>query len=83
MNDLAIQAGVLFAAAIGDAHEGAVIQGWHLELGAILGVDLVLVNLYVHLAHRAGGDDHLGAAIIGGLDNIFYQGPALFRFRKR
>ena len=43
-DDVAVEAGFLGALAVGDAHQGAVVDHGHLELGAVLGVDLVLVN---------------------------------------
>jgi len=40
-----------------------------LELETAGCVDVVLIDLDVHLAHRAGGDDHVGPAVVGRLDD--------------
>ena len=34
---------------------------------------MVLVDLDVHLADRAGRDDHVGAAVVGRLDDVLDQ----------
>jgi hypothetical protein len=40
-------------------------------------VDLVLVDLDVRLAQRAGRDDHVGAVVVGRLDDVLDQRLAL------
>ena len=61
----------------------AVIHHRHLELGVVGFVDVFLIDLDVHLAHRAGGDDHVGVVVVGGLDDVFDLRLAFFRFGKR
>ena len=70
---LAVETGFPAVLAAGDAHQGGVVHARHLEVGLVLLVDVVLVDLDVHLADRAGRDDHVGAAIIGRLDDVLDQ----------
>jgi hypothetical protein len=79
-NYLAIQTGLFDVLAIGYRHQRGVIHHRHFKLGLVLGIDLVLIHFHIHLTHRAGRHDHIGAAVIGGFDNLFNQGLGLFRF---
>ena len=54
LDDVAVEAGFLERAAVGDGEQLAVIDHRHVELGAVLPVDLGLVDLDVGLAQRAG-----------------------------
>ena len=56
---LAIQTGLLEVLAIGHGHEGGIVHHRHLELGLVGGVDLVLIDLHVHLTHGTVCDDHM------------------------
>jgi hypothetical protein len=56
-DDLAVDGRILGGAAVGDSHQRRLADHGHPELGAVGGVDVVLVGLDVHLADGAGGDD--------------------------
>ena len=67
LDDVAVEAGFLERAAVGDAQELAVVDHRHVELGALLPVDLGLVHLDIRLAQRAGRADHVSAVGVGYL----------------
>ncbi len=69
LDDLPVEGRVFGVAAVGHGHEVGVIDHRHGKFGGVGGVDLVLVDLYVHLAHGAGGGDHIGAVVVGRLDD--------------
>src|SRR5512141_2628691 len=81
-NELAVQAGVPCAPAVGHRHELAVIDYRHPQLRAVPPVDLLLVDLDVRLAERAGRHDHVRAVVVRRFDDRPDLGLALFRLRE-
>ena len=65
-----VQAGIFEAATVGHRHQLRVVHRRHRQLVAFLFIDFGLVDFDVGLAQLAGRDDHLGAVVVDGFDNV-------------
>ena len=80
LNDLTVQCRISSRTAKSHGHQGGVVHHRNIKLSAELLIDLILIDFGIHLTHRAGRDDHIGAIVHSRLQNGFAFSTALVDF---
>lgn len=78
-----VQTGFFQTATVGYRHQLRVMHHRHGQLGALLFIDLGLIHLDIGLAQLAGRNDHVGAMVVGGFDDVADLLLRFFRLGER